>query len=43
MAEEKFKKPVNDSEKKKLLAEGYIEVQDELIKLNKEWEKADSK
>lgn len=30
-------------EKKKLLAEGYIEMQDELVKLNKEFEKADTK
>ncbi|HLC67475.1 MAG TPA: AbrB/MazE/SpoVT family DNA-binding domain-containing protein [archaeon] len=30
-------------EKEKLLAEGYIEMRDELIKLNKEFEKADTK
>lgn len=33
----------NDREKLKLLAEGYIEMRDELIKLNKEFEKADAK
>lgn len=32
-----------DIEKNKLLAEGYIEMRDELIKLNKEFEKADAK
>lgn len=30
-------------EKKKLLAEGYVEMRDELTKLNKEFEKADAK
>ena len=30
-------------EKEKLLAEGYIEMRDELIKRNKEFEKADTK
>ncbi len=32
-----------DSERKQLLAEGYIEMREELIKLNKEFEKADAK
>jgi len=32
-----------DSEKKKLLAEGYIEMRNEIIKINKEFEKADAK
>lgn len=32
-----------NSERKKLLAEGYIEMYDELVKINKEFEKADAK
>lgn len=32
-----------NTEKKKLLAEGYMEMRDELVKLNKEFEKADTK
>lgn len=32
-----------NAEKKKLLAEGYIEMRDELTKINKEFEKADAK
>ena len=32
-----------DREKSKLLAEGYIEMRGELIKLNKEFEKADAR
>ena len=30
-----------DSEKKALMKEGYLEMSDELRKVNKEWEKAD--
>jgi antitoxin component of MazEF toxin-antitoxin module len=32
-----------DKEKKSLMKEGYIEMQKELEKINKEWKRADSK